>query len=229
MLSRKAAKLFTSSPVACDFWLCKQYPEAGNEALVVHQFIRGLRIDTSGRNLLCALNPVSMQEALATASRMVSDSLEVDAIHLAGPARSWETHKAATNESTRQQRDVAPGPATQCFKCDEYGHWARDCPIQRREARCAFCSRTGHVVSQCRQRSQQQQSQNRGEQIPRCQLCGLNGHGAIHCKAVKITAAKMHSTSGFLTAGDASQSKTIILIASGRAIITQRRRENGSR
>jgi hypothetical protein len=39
----------------------------------------------------------------------------------------------------------------QCFKCNQSGHWARDCP-QQKQLQCFSCGGTGHFAGSCPKR-----------------------------------------------------------------------------
>ena len=171
------------------------YPKSTpDESFMIHQFIRGLKLDRISRNMINTTQPATLNEAIAIASRITTESLEV--------------HFAETSKQTTQYVRQAPykGRATrdmQCFNCKLVGHMAAQCrKPPRSTVTCSLCNRRGHFRSQCTSTSQY----NTG--IRKCQLCNNVGHSAPTCCSVKFTTAKPRNTSGGFTFAPVQSNKT---------------------
>merc|ERR1712109_148205 len=68
-------------------------------------------------------------------------------------------------------RNAALGSAIECYRCNGFGHFARNCArgTEERSQRCLKCHRRGHFAKDCR------------EEESRCFKCYKNGHLAKDC------------------------------------------------
>ena len=75
------------------------------------------------------------------------------------------TNKRQTRPEEIRKQETS-GRQTQCYNCDGYGHWARDCQ-QRSKRKCRGCNEVGHIQRECPN--------------IQCNRCNLKGHQMANC------------------------------------------------
>lgn len=110
------------------------------------------------------------------------------------------------NQTANRQYDRKGYGNVQCYKCNNFGHIARECPTisknkygnggrenanieTRRFPYCSFCQRSGHTEAQCFKKLNVNAGGNRGREeqsfetrrIPSCQFCMRSGHTEDMC------------------------------------------------
>lgn len=75
------------------------------------------------------------------------------------PRQGDETNAQTTRtENDQQPQPAARVPATSrgsCNRCQQEGHWARDCP-EKQDDECHKCNEKGHWARECRNKTYQQ-------------------------------------------------------------------------
>lgn len=99
-------------------------------------------------------------------SKVEALSAEVAAIKTGGtdPKYSVSSAQAMGQSSFRGFRG-------NCFKCKQYGHTSRDCPLKSSSNVCGMCGNEGHLTADC--------ALSRGKG---CRKCGNRGHEESSCR-----------------------------------------------
>ena len=74
--------------------------------------------------------------------------------------------RAIQAEGAKRETAVKPIVQSQCYNCNGYGHWARDCE-QKSRRQCRGCKEEGHIQRECPN--------------IQCNRCNLRGHHTAEC------------------------------------------------
>ncbi len=102
-----------------------------------------------------------------------------------GAQRTWDTNDTA---NMRQASEVT------CFRCQEQGHYANECPApqpaRRKMPICFTCQEEGHFAANCPSQPRQPRHTGMPYNRPTCQKCNRTGHATEQCRSWPISQSK---------------------------------------
>ena len=96
---------------------------------------------------------------------------------LAAEPRKFEKFESFSGEENSQHNQNSVN-SLQCYNCEEYGHFARNCPKSSPQ-RYYGCGKTGHIRRNCVNKKCNTNGRMYGVT---CGFCGVSGHAMMNCK-----------------------------------------------
>ncbi|CAA7024259.1 unnamed protein product [Microthlaspi erraticum] len=147
-----------------------------DEEDLIRRFLKGMRVELRNR---CMLKEYMFLEDLVETAAQQELGLEEDfkqnkSVQAKTGKRSWDTASAGPSTTPiivcktcgKRHLGTCRNDIT-CFKCNQRGHYQKECPANGQVRGCYRCGKTGHIARDCivRLPGQQQGDRNR-EQLP---------------------------------------------------------------